>query len=111
MERTTGRQAADEGASLALAGANHEHAGWAEQAKAAFKAYAETHQFFTTEDVRNALEDVKVPKPSEGRAWGGIMRSASLAGWVEHFDWAIARDPKVHNNTVRVWRSTLYVGA
>lgn len=82
---------------------------WREAALNAFKAYAKTHEFFTTEEVRMTYPDM--PTPPDTRAWGAIPRQAKRENIIEGAGWVRADSPTVHGMVVTKWRSKIYQGA
>ena len=78
--------------------------GWTGAAVNFIHEYAQAHRSFTTEQVRAAAAD-KIPNPPDGRAWGPAVRKAVRLGYIEFSSFAVASDPSVHSNVVKVWRS------
>lgn len=81
---------------------------WREAALNAFKAYAKTHEFFTTEEVR--LTHPNMPTPPDSRAWGAIPRQAQKENIIEGVGWVRANDRNVHGRLITRWRSKIYQG-
>ena len=95
----------DEGMQSAVDHAESAWDGWKKLALAAFKEHAQSHDTFTTEDVR--ADHLSVPPPPEPRAWGAIATEAKKLGYVAHAGFVQAQSVKVHRMWVRVWRSRL----
>jgi len=100
----------DLGIDRAAEGADTEFPKWSEIAYAALETYARGAAgfgvLFTAEDVREWAEEQGLPTPTEQRAWGGIFQRASRAKLIEPTGvFVVARDPKVHCNNIRQWRS------
>jgi hypothetical protein len=96
------------GADAAALAAERRIPGWNDRAFEAFKAYATIHHFFTTEDVRGSPAALALPEPPDRRAWGAVTRRAVAARLVCHNGYVKAKDPKVHDNAVTLWRSLLW---
>lgn len=84
----------------------HRHApGWEDDAVSAVKRFAETHESFIAEDVR---ETFHTPAEIDGRAWGAVLQRARREGLIRADGYAPAnssnRSPKVR------WRSLVYTG-
>ena len=77
---------------------------WKALADAAVLRCAETFDYFTSDDVWEALDVV----PPEPRALGAVMASARRAGTIAPTD-RVTRSyrPTCHARPVRVWRSLL----
>lgn len=78
---------------------------WKAEAYQAFVAYARTHKYFTTEDVRHSLTDF--PHPKELRAWGYIAREAQRNGIVINCDLVRPKSRTVHGRHATLWQSAL----
>lgn len=94
-----------EGLRLAKLSADKAGEEWKAAAYQAFIAYAKTHKYFTTEDVRYSMKDV--PQPHQLRAWGHIARTALKNGVIIHHDFVRPRSRTVHGKHVNLWQSTL----
>ena len=103
------RRERDAGIKRATDHANRVEPRWADTAYAFLEGYAARHASFTSEDVRIAGAGL-IPEPPDKRAFGGVMLRAARGGLIAHHGFAVARDPRVHCNTVRVWRSLIYKG-
>lgn len=100
------RAARDAGIHRATAHADRVNPKWSDDAYAFLERHARTSPLFTTEDVRAASAG-EVPDPPDSRAWGGVVLRAVRAGLLELDGYMTARDPKVHCNVVKRWRSRL----
>lgn len=106
-----GKTLARQGAELAAGAADRRVPRWTEQAFTVFKAHAERHHFFTTEDVRGSAAGQELQAPPDGRAWGAVaQRAAGIHGIVRRHSYVEARDPKVHRNVVTLWESLIWRG-
>jgi hypothetical protein len=76
------------------------------KAAAAFRAYAATHDEFTSEDVR--LSCVDVPTAPDARAWGAVARAAVRAGVCKSVGIGRAKSPGCHGTWVTVYRSLIF---
>ena len=94
-----------EGVRLAKLAADKAGEEWKARAYQAFVAYARTHKYFTTEDVRFSLD--KFPHPPELRAWGHIARSAQKNGIVVFHDLVRPKSRNVHGKHINLWQSTM----
>lgn len=104
------RAARDDGMQRAVEHADRVTPMWSDMAYAFLEGYAREHELFTTEDMRFASAGT-IPSPDEGRAWGGVVQRASRAGLIRLDGFVTARDPKVHCNVVKRWRSRIARGA
>lgn len=64
--------------------ADHSGACWQDKALASVRNYAQTHREFLTEDARFDASQLDVP--TDGRAWGQVMRRAVKLGWIVRTD-------------------------
>jgi len=94
-----------EGVRLAKLAADKAGDEWKAAAYQAFIAYAKTHKYFTTEDVRLSMKDA--PQPMQLRAWGHIARTAMREGVIIHHDLVRPKSRGVHGKHVNLWQSTL----
>jgi hypothetical protein len=62
----------------------HSGACWQDKALASVRNYAQSHREFLTEDVR--FDASQLDTPTDGRAWGHVMRRAVKAGWIVRTD-------------------------
>ena len=88
--------------------AKHAGSEWLEEALCAFKNHAIKHQYFTTEDVRSACQNL--PDPPDKRAWGAVPRIAKKDGIVSAHSWTRANSQTVHGMVVTLWKSHIYQG-
>lgn len=96
----------DDGIGRAIDHADAVLPSWSDGAFLRFSAYARTHQFFTTEDVRESFS--AYPRPPDARSWGGIAVRARSAGLVVKHGKQRAKSPSVHCMDITVWRSTAF---
>lgn len=93
------------GMTRAIAAARRHAPGWEDDALAAVRRFAETHEHFIAEDARATVE---LPEGVDGRAFGAVMQRARRDGLVVADGFAPAnssnRSPKVR------WRSLVYTG-
>ncbi len=94
-----------EGLRLAKLSADKAGDEWKAAAYQAFIAYAKTHKYFTTEDVRQSLKDA--PQPQDLRAWGHIARAALRNGVMVHHDFVRPKSRTVNGRYINLWQSTL----
>jgi len=94
-----------EGIRMAKLAADKAGEEWKAAAYHAFVAYARTHKYYTTEDVRHSLSDFH--HPSELRAWGHIARAAQRNGVVVSHDLVRPKSRTVHGRHVTLWQSTM----
>jgi hypothetical protein len=98
---------AERGANLAAAKADRLHENWTAKALAAFKLYAASHQFFTTEDV--VLANPNLPAPPDKRSWGSVTLKAQRLGYVRSTDkLARAKSPHAHKRPLLVLASNFF---
>jgi hypothetical protein len=86
--------------------ANVVHDGWSERAYDFLKGYAEINPVFMAEDVRNASKGV-VPSPPTERAWGAIIRKASVASMITHAGYRQVKNVRAHHANASVWKSLI----
>lgn len=92
---------AAEGIRLAKLSADKAGDEWKAAAYNAFVAYARHHKYFTTEEVRAALNGAI--EPGDRRAWGHIAKSAQRNGIVVQHD--LVRGKATHGRYVILWQS------
>lgn len=95
--------ARDEGIARAGAHADRASRGWIADALERFKVYSYTHQYFTTEAVRESFP--AFTRPPDARAWGAVAARAVRAGLVVRDGYETAKSPTVHRMIVTRWRS------
>lgn len=101
---------AEQGAARAASKANREVPGWTDLAAEAFRAYALTHDEFTTEDVR--MGSPGLPVTSNAQAWGVVARKAASEGICTRTDRvACAKMPHSHKRPLHIWKSNIVRGA
>jgi hypothetical protein len=89
------------GHAMAEVAAENAGAGWQDEAYDAFVRHANTHETFTTEEVR--LANTNLPCPPDTRAWGAVARRAAREGIVQSVGWTRAKSLKVHGMVVTKW--------
>lgn len=101
-----GFELAQRGAERAADHADRLHDGWSELALAAFKAYAERHEEFATEDVIAA--SLEVPHPPDPRAWGQITMAAKRLQFIVSANRTRpTKSAHAHGRDVKLWTSLL----
>lgn len=92
-------------AGMATAGEHAEKVspGWLDDAYAALKEYARTHQRFTSYDFRRAG---MIESPTTDKAFGPVFQRAARAGLI--LKWGYASHPERHLSPTVVWVSNLY---
>lgn len=76
---------------------------WKERAYAAFVDYANSHDAFTTEEVRQSA--VGLGSPPDDRAWGQVALRAKREGVVKSVGWVRANSKSVHGMVVTQWKA------
>lgn len=101
----TGAQLRDDGIERAVSHANEKHEDWSDSAFNFLLMYMRNHrnEDFMGEEVREAAYG-HVPEPPSNRAWGGIIRRAALAGYIERIGFQPVKNPKAHCAPCAVWR-------
>jgi hypothetical protein len=94
---------AAEGIRLAELSADKAGDDWQAEAYRAFVDYARQSKYFTTEQVRSALNG-RI-EPHDRRAWGHIAKLAQRNGIVVQHD--LVRGGQTHGRYVIQWQSTL----
>lgn len=94
---------AAEGIRLAKLSADRSGDEWKAAAYSAFVTYARYHRYFTTEEVRSALNGAIEPR--DRRAWGHIAAAAQRNGIVFKHD--LVRGKATHGRYVIQWQSAL----
>lgn len=64
------------------------------------------HEEFLAEDVRNWATLNGLPHPPNERAWGAVIRRASIAGIIKFAGYAKTVNPKSHRTPAALWEST-----
>jgi hypothetical protein len=106
----TGEQLRDAGMAAALDHAEREATpSWGDVAFGYVTLYAMRHYALTCEDVRMFAAAGGLANPPDGRAWGNAMRRASNAKIIAPHDWVTAKDPKVHAQPIRLWKSLIFL--
>ncbi len=101
----TGEQLKEMGIKKALDSADEMHENWTDQAYGFFIKYLETHNIFTTEEVRLASDGI-VPEPPSKRAWGGITGRLAKAKLIHRIGYTKVKNPKAHSATCTLWKNT-----
>jgi hypothetical protein len=105
----TSQQLAEEGANRAADHAERDVNGWKEDAVMGFVTYLTTQVvmggLLTTEKARTWAQ-AEAPRliTSEERAWGYVAVEVKKQGYIEHAGWTTAKNRKVHNTPVTLWR-------
>lgn len=95
----------EEGIGRALSSANNAVADWSELALNEFIKYADKHEYFLTEDVRNSLSD-DFPLPPDNRAWGGVAQMASRMKITEKDGYRLAKSSNLSPKPL--WKSLIF---
>lgn len=101
----TGAELRDDGIERAVSHANEKHEDWADSAYNFLLMYMRkpNHQEFMAEEVREAAYGI-VAEPPSLRAWGGIIRKAAIAGYIERIGFQSVKNPKAHCAPCAVWK-------
>lgn len=62
-----------------------------------------TETFFGT-DAREYAHAHGLVQPKDTRAWGGVMRRAEKAGFIEHAGFGRSPNPASHSSPVAIWK-------
>lgn len=101
----------DDGMDRAAAHADAVHGGWSNFAYDILLRYAEKHEVFMAEDVREFARVVDgFEDPPDGRAWGSVVMRAAKAGIIKRIGYAPMKSPNCHANPKSVWRSLVFRG-
>lgn len=73
---------------------------WANTARSAIVALAETHESFTADELHAA----GVPEPTNRNLIGAAFAAAAKAGLIEHQGYRRSRRPSRNGSVVSVWR-------
>jgi hypothetical protein len=89
---------------------SHEHAeeespGWTERAIEQFREYARTHEWFLTEDVREAATNAGFEEAPDKGAWGKVAKLAAKQGICHARGRRSAKSPGSHGKKMVRWRS------
>lgn len=102
------RAARDEGIGRAAQHADEVVQNWGDRAYSMLLDYlTKPEQFtsaFTSEDVREHAERLRLPEPPHLRAWGSVFVRASRAGLICKAGVTEARAKHVHCGIIAVWR-------
>lgn len=78
---------------------------WSEQALYLLEQYAMDSRTFMVEDVREfAHLECGLPLPSDGRAWGAVVRKAVSKGCIARVGIAPMKSRNCHGDTKSVWK-------
>lgn len=99
---STGAELRDKGIKQAIDHADAVHDQWSERAYRFLKQFIETHDQFTSEDVRLGSAGV-VPDPPDDRAWGGVIGRGKRSGLIKKNGFGYAKDPKAHCRPAQIW--------
>ena len=80
---------------------------WRSFADRAVAAVARRLETLTSDDVWDELERMGIPRPSEGRAMGVVMRKAVKDGLLRPEGFTTGRNPRHHLDVARLYRSTV----
>lgn len=78
---------------------------WAAVAMDALIAVAREHDELTTEDVWKRLDAMRIPRPTEARAMGPVVRRATVEMIVEPAGYSRSSNPACHRGIIRIYRS------
>lgn len=106
-QKPTGEQLAKQGMLRSTTHADAESPGWSSFAFDALLRYAETHQFFTIEQLKDWAYFNGLPVPPAPGAWGGIARRGIKEKIIIFDSYRESRNPSQHMKPVRVWRSSV----
>jgi hypothetical protein len=79
---------------------------WKELALSFLETYAHSHFNFAGEDIRAAAEGI-VPTPPSLRAWGSVIKTAAMRGWIIQIGFHKCDNPKAHRANAARWQSRL----
>lgn len=100
----TGRQLKDAGMKKAVVHADLVVSGWSAQAHSFLVDFVRIHEGeFMAEDVREKSRGI-VPAPPHLRAWGQIIRSASVSGLIRRVGYGQVKNSKAHNANAAIWK-------
>lgn len=105
----SGRARRDLGISRALQHAEKVEPGWQDRALAFLLDYAETHETFSGESVRQASRGI-VPEPPHLRAWGSVIMAGARRGWIRKIGYVQVTNPAAHQANAALWRSVIFMG-
>ena len=101
---TLAEQGKEAGMKSAFNHANAIDPTWSDMAMEALKQFlANTNEDFMAEDVRKFAFDHGLPIPPSERAWGAVIRRASIAGLIKFFGYAKTENPKAHRTPAALW--------
>lgn len=99
----TGAQLRDQGMAAAVASAETEAPGWAEQAYSFLERFIRSRKGeFMVEQVRERAKGV-IPDPPSNRAWGSLIRKAKSEGLIKRVGFRSVTNPKAHCAPCSVW--------
>ena len=58
---------------------------------------------FSSEEIIEAYKVSAFPQPREYRVFGAAMKHLKKQGWIEHYGFAIYKNPSGHKKPVNVW--------
>lgn len=98
----TGEQLRDDGIERAVKHANEKDPDWADSAFNFLIQYMRKNRQFMAEEVREASDGI-VAVPPSNRAWGGVIRRAAIAGFIQRLGFQSVKNPKAHCAPCTVW--------
>lgn len=101
--KTEGQILRDEGIKMSVENADKTIKNWSEKAYDFFINYIKDKEFFMTEDVRVASEDLLETPPSN-RAWGAVTVRAKKEGLIESAGFSAVKNPKAHSTPATLWK-------
>jgi hypothetical protein len=101
-----GERRRDEGMQRATGHADRQIPKWSERAYSLLRSFAflNPDRIFKTEDVRKWATPAFIEEPPDRRAWGSVLRRASLAGVIRHAGYGCHQDPSRHRGLSTLWR-------
>lgn len=108
----SGAALAAEGIARSEAGANRSIPGWSDEALLAVFTTARRNEFLVSDDIREAGVRIGLQEPHNPSAWGGVIRRAMKAGYIEKTgDTRASMRPVAHKILRPVYRSLIWQGA
>jgi hypothetical protein len=96
------------GMAAAIEHADRSDPGWSSRAYSLLCRYAETHEFFISEDVSDHSKSIGMSQPPTDRAWGPLYRRAQRDGVIVQD--GSGRSRRRHASICPRWRSLVFGG-
>jgi hypothetical protein len=102
----SGRELRDEAIERAI---KHAGAPWKSKALEILWITARRYEYFFADDYHRLAGQMKLERPPDGRAWGGVVVQARKNGWISKTgEYRESKRPHVHAHPCPVYRSHIF---